>query len=390
VGSVDVPVARALAIRSSEINLVLVSPVSPEAYARRMTYAPPPTEGPLTLEELQLAARNRGMPLEALRYDLTPTGLHYLLVHFDIPAIDPARWRLAIGGRVARTLSLDLDAIRARPRRTIAVTLECAGNGRARLMPRPISQPWLVEAVGTADWTGTPLAALLDEAGLAADAVELVFTGADHGVEKGHEHDYARSLSLADATRPEVLLAYEMNGRPLEPQHGAPLRLIVPGWYGMAHVKWLVRIDAIDRAFDGYQQRVAYWFKRDAADPGTPVTRIRPRALLAPPGFPDFLTRRRVVERGPVVIEGRAWSGAAPITAVELGVDGAWTPAALAAPVGEHAWRRWTCTWDATPGEHELSCRATDATGAMQPVDAPWNVQGMGNNLIQRVPVTVR
>src|SRR5499427_1219594 len=164
--------------------------------------APPPTDGPLTFEELQLATRNRGMPLEALRYDVTPVGLHYLLVHFDIPAIDAATWRLAIGGTVQRPLTLSLDQLRARPRVTMPVTLECAGNGRARLHPRPISQPWLVEAIGTAEWTGTPLAGVLADAGLDSKTVELVFTGADHGIEKGIEHDYARSLSVADAMRP--------------------------------------------------------------------------------------------------------------------------------------------------------------------------------------------
>jgi DMSO/TMAO reductase YedYZ molybdopterin-dependent catalytic subunit len=199
--------------------------------------APRPTDGPLTVEELQLATRNKGMPLEALRYDVTPVGLHYLLVHFDIPALDPRGWRLNLGGNVRQPLSLTLDDIRARPRRTMAVTLECAGNGRARLLPCPISQPWLSEAVGTAEWTGTPLAGVLEEAGIEPGTVEIVFVGADHGIEKGHEHDYARSLPLEETARPEVLLAYEMNGRPLEPQHGAPLRLLVPGWYGMTHVK---------------------------------------------------------------------------------------------------------------------------------------------------------
>jgi DMSO/TMAO reductase YedYZ molybdopterin-dependent catalytic subunit len=355
-----------------------------------MAIAPPPTEGPLTMEELQLAARNRGLPLEALRYDVTPTGLHYLLVHFDIPALDAATFRLQVGGHVKRPLTLDLEALRARPRRTLAVTLECAGNGRARLWPRPISQPWLNEAVATAEWTGTPLAELLAEAGLEPGVVELVFTGADHGVEKGYEHDYARSLTVADATRPEVLLAYEMNGRPLEPQHGFPLRLLVPGWYGMTNVKWLTRIDAVTEPFTGYQQRVAYWYKQSSDEEGDPVTRIRPRALMIPPGFPDFLTRRRVVERGRVEVRGRAWSGAGAITRVAFGVDGTWTDATLEPPVGPHAWRSWRRTWDATPGEHVLSCRATDATGATQPTDQPWNLQGMGNNLIQQVPVTVR
>jgi len=349
-----------------------------------------PTEGPLTFDELGLATRNAGMPLEALRYDVTPTGLHYRLVHFDIPVLDAASWRLRVGGLVARPLELDLDAVRALPGVTMPVTLECAGNGRARLSPRPVSQPWLDEAIGTAEWTGAPLAAVLREAGVRPEAVELVFTGADHGVEKGYEHDYARSLPVGEASRPEVLLAYAMNGRPLEPQHGFPVRLLVPGWYGMTHVKWLVRIEAVAAPFDGYQQRVAYWYKSAADDPGSPVTRIRPRALLVPPGFPDFLTRTRFVERGAVELFGRAWCGSAAIARVEVGVDGAWSDARLAEPLGPFAWRGWSHSWHATPGEHVLSCRATDASGAVQPVDAPWNYQGMGNNLAQVVRVTVR
>ena len=220
-----------------------------------------PSEGPLTAEELQLATRNRGMPLEALRYDLTPTGLHYLLVHFDIPGVDLDSWRLEVNGLVGRSLSLSLDEIRERPSVTLRVTMECAGNGRARLHPRPVSQPWLVEAIGTAEWTGTSLRGVLGEAGPNPEAVELVFSGADHGVQGDVEQDYQRSLTLAEATRPEVLLAYGMNGRPLEPQHGAPLRLIVPGWYGMTSVKWLTRIEAVAKPFDGYQQAVSYRYQ---------------------------------------------------------------------------------------------------------------------------------
>lgn len=355
-----------------------------------ITPPPPPTDGPLTFEELQLALRNKGMPLEALRYDTTPVGLHYLLVHFDIPAIEPQEWRLQLGGNVARPRSLTLEDLRQRPRVTMPVTLECAGNGRARLQPRPISQPWLVDAVGTAEWTGTPLAAVLAEAGIAPGSVELVFTGADHGIEKGDEHDYARSLSTEDAMRPDVLLAYEMNGRPLEPQHGAPLRLLVPGWYGMTHVKWLVRIDAVTERFTGYQQQVAYWYKRDANDPGEPVTKIRPRALMIPPGFPDFLTRTRIADGGPIELRGRAWSGLAPIERVEVGVDGTWHDATLLEARGRFVWRGWSFAWDATPGEHVLQCRATDAAGNVQPIVQPWNLQGMGNNLVQSIPVTVR
>jgi DMSO/TMAO reductase YedYZ molybdopterin-dependent catalytic subunit len=218
----------------------------------------------ISAEELQLAARNHGLPLEALAFDITPVGLHYLLIHYDVPAIDPAGFRLVVDGLVDTPLSLDLDAIRRRPRVSAVVTLECAGNGRARLLPRPVSQPWLVEAVGTARWTGTPLAAVLREAGVLDSAAEVVFTGADHGVERGVEQDYQRSLTVADCLREDVLLAYEMNDAPLPPQHGFPLRLLVPGWYGMAHVKWLTGITVVAEPFDGFQMQ-AYQRRR----PGT-------------------------------------------------------------------------------------------------------------------------
>src|SRR5680860_1153657 len=150
-----------------------------------------------TQEELQLATRNRGMPLEGLRHPLTPTGMHYLLVHFDIPDVDMDGWRLRIGGNVEAPLELSLEELRQRASSTIPVTLECAGNGRALLEPRAISQPWLVEAIGTAEWTGTSLAGLLEEAGVVDDTVELVFTGADRGVQGDIEQDYQRSLPLA-------------------------------------------------------------------------------------------------------------------------------------------------------------------------------------------------
>ncbi|MGH8866412.1 MAG: sulfite oxidase [Actinomycetes bacterium] len=347
----------------------------------------------VSLEEVQLAARNHGMPLEMLRYDVTPLGTHYLLTHYDIPYVDPATWQLRIGGRVANPFSLDLDDLRARPRVTARVTLECAGNGRARLDPRPVSQPWLQEAVGTSDWTGTPLAPLLREAGLDEDAHDVVFTGADHGLERGVEQDYARGLPVAEALRDDVLLAYEINGAALPPQHGAPLRLVVPGWYGMTHVKWLSAIDVIDHAFDGYQNMTSYRYKQDADELGEPVTRIYPRALMVPPGFPDFMTRTRVVDVGTHVLEGRAWSGWAPVTSVEVSVDDGrtWAPATLD-PEGEpYAWRHWSYRWDATePGSRTLLARASDGAGHVQSVDLPWNRQGVSNNGAQQVHVVVR
>ena len=344
----------------------------------------------ITAMELSQATRNRGMPLEALRHDVTPVGLHYLLVHFDIPPLDASTWRLRVGGSVGREVELSLDDIRARPSTTLDVTMECAGNGRARLEPRPISQPWLTEAIGTARWTGTALAGVLEDAGLDRESAEIVFVGADHGIEGGEEVDYSRSLPVGDAIRPEVLLAYEMNGRPLEPQHGFPLRLLVPGWYGMTSVKWLSRIEAVTEPFGGYHQATAYHYQDSEDDPGVPVTRIRPRALMIPPGFPDFPERNRYVESGDVELAGRAWSGGAPIASVEVCVDGDWLPAELGDAIGEWAWRGWSCEWTATAGRHLLSCRATDESGEVQPTEQPWNVQGLGNNLVQEIEVTVR
>lgn len=344
----------------------------------------------VTYDELLMANRNPGMPLEVMRHDITPTGLHYLLAHFDIPRVDAENWRLRIGGSVAEAVEFDLDQLRSLPSRTMPVTLECAGNGRARLHPRPVSMPWRQEAIGTAEWTGTPVFPLLEAAGLRSEALEVVFWGADRGIQGGEEHDYARSLSMEEVKRSEVIVAYQMNGEPLPMQHGYPLRLIVPGWYGFTSVKWLTAIEVVDEPFDGFQQRVPFRYQRDEEDPGEPVSRIRVRSLMIPPGVPDCFTRHRYLEAGPVSLTGRAWSGRGTVERVEVGVDGEWHEAVLGPQVGEFAWRSWTFVWDAVTGEHELSSRATDSTGEVQPLDQNWNWQGMGNNAVEGVPVTVR
>lgn len=342
-------------------------------------------------EEVQLASRNRGMPLEGLRYAITPSGMHYLLVHFDIPYVDARQWRLQIGGEVNRPLELTLEDLKKRPAVTLPVTLECAGNGRALLEPRPVSQPWLVEAVGTAEWTGTPLRALLDEAGLKNEAAEILFTGLDRGIQGEEVQDYQRSLSVEEARREGVLLAYAMNGRPLEPQHGFPLRLLVPDWYGMASVKWLGRIDAIAEPFCGYQMTGTYRYSQSADDPGDPVTLVRVRALMVPPGIPDFRTRIRLLEAGEVTLSGRAWAGRLGVARVEVSADGGetWSESVLDETVSPYAWRGWTCPWSARPGRHTLCVRATDSEGNVQPTAQYWNRQGMGNNMAQRIEVLV-
>jgi sulfane dehydrogenase subunit SoxC len=348
-----------------------------------------PSHGPLTAEELQLAVRNHSMPLEALRNDITPAGLHYLLNHFDIPFIDADHWHLRIGGAVQRSLELSLRALRRAPSIAVPVTLECAGNGRSLLRPRPLSQPWRLEGVGTAVWTGVPLAYLLTQAGVLDDAVEVVFTGADTGIQSGVRQQFARSLPIGEALRPDVVLAYQMNGTELPAQHGYPLRLVVPGWYGMASVKWLTSIKVLTKPFDGFQQQVAYRYQQDAGDPGIPVTWIRVRSLMVPPGVPDFFTRGRVLPAGPVMLSGRAWSGEGAVQRVDVGIDGKWAPAQLEQPAAPFAWCAWSMPWVADRGDHELSCRATDSSGATQPLEQVWNYQGMGNNAVQRIKVTV-
>ena len=345
--------------------------------------------GRYTGEELALAARNRGMPLEALRHDVTPAGLHYLLIHFDIPA-EPTGWKLRFSGLVVNSFEIGLDELKTLPAKTLRVTMECAGNGRGQMSPRYPSVPWLEEGVSTAEWTGVPLASLLSRAGLREQVKDIVFRGADRGFDRGVEHEFARSLAPAHAMRGDVLLAYAMNGAPLPPQHGAPLRLVVPRWYGMASVKWLQAIEAIERPFDGLQQASGYHFRSASGEKGEPCTLMRVNSLMAPPGIPEFYSRKRTVDAGAIEISGRAWSAAGPIVRMEFGEDGLWRDAAVEPRQNEHAWQRWHTTWHARPGEHELSCRATDAAGERQPLEPPWDLSGFGNNGVQRIHATVR
>ena len=269
----------------------------------------PNIEGPFQLEEVQLANRNSGILLETLRHDVTPAGLHYLLNHFDVPYVADDTWQVEVAGRVAKPSSIPLDDIRSFPARTLPVTLECAGNGRGAMSPRYPSMPWVCEAVGNAEWTGTPLRHVLELAGLRDDAIEIAFIGADRGFDRGQEHAFGRSLSRDMALSDDVLLVWAMNGQPLLPQHGYPLRLIVPGWYGMASVKWLARIEALAKPYDGFQQAVGYHYRSEPDGPRTPITHMRVKSLLVPPGIPDWYTRRRLVDAGPVTLTGRAWSG---------------------------------------------------------------------------------
>lgn len=367
-----------------------------------------------TRQEIVLGLRNHGHHPEGCKWDITPLGMHYLLIHFDIPKIDADTYSLKIGGAVEKELTLSLEDIKSRPSQTIPVMMECGGTGRVKLFPRPIVWPWKDESIGCYQWTGTPLRGILEEAGLKDEALEILFTGHDRGFDQGFEHNFERSLPISEAMREEVMLVWAHNDHPLMPQHGAPLRLIVPHWYGMTSVKWLKSITAITEPFRGVQQAIQYRYKRPQSkladlaskvtdhgwwrnakdDPGEAVTRIRVNSTFVPPGMPDLIQRNRYLVKGKTLIEGRAWSGFGPIKQVEFSSDGGktWQMATLGETVGEYAWTPFRIEWNASkPGEYELCTRATDAAGNSQPIDSDevWNYGGYGVNAIQRVPVFV-
>ncbi len=331
---------------------------------------------------------NAETPLEGLRGDLTPTELHYVRSNFDLPAHDGT---LTIGGAIETPLTLSLDDLRALGEETLTVTLECAGNGRVGLMPLPTGEPWTGQAIGTATWTGVPLRAVLAKAGPRTSGVDVSFTGADHGHYKGGpDIHFVRSLSVERALDPaaQVLIAWAMNGEPLNADHGAPLRLLVPGWYGMGSVKWLARIDVLETPYQGQFQTKSYVFEwLDRA--WEPVRAMRPRALITAP------TEDETLAPGTVMVRGKAWSGNGAITAVEVSIDGAgeWQPATLAGPTSANTWQDWSFAWTIGAqeiGRHVIRARATDASGATQPDQPEWNRLGYGNNAAQVLVVYVR
>ncbi|MBS0243624.1 MAG: molybdopterin-dependent oxidoreductase [Proteobacteria bacterium] len=248
------------------------------------------------------------------------------------------------------------------------------------------------EAVSTAEWTGTPLRHVLERAGLKPDCVEISFHGIDSGFDAGNEHEYGRSMKPAHAMHEDVMLVWAMNGQPLLPQHGFPLRMIVPGWYGMASVKWLDRIVALGEAYQGHQQVGTYHYRETPDGPRVPVTTMKVKSLMVPPGLPDWYSRKRLVKAGATTIFGRAWSGAAtPIAKVEIAFNGVWHEAALDKPAASrYSWRGWRYAWDAKPGAYDIMCRATDAAGNVQPIEAVPDVGGFGNNSVQRIEVFVQ
>lgn len=317
-----------------------------------------------------------------------PNAHFYIRNHFQIPNLDAAAWRLRIGGLVERPLDLGFRDLATMRSETMVVTLECAGNGRYMFDPPVEGEKWRLGAVSTAEWTGVPLVEVLDRAGLNPEAAEIVFRGADGGTVEGRGSiAFERSLAVDTARMSQAVLAYAMNGEPLPLQHGYPVRLVVPGWYGVASVKWLTEIEAVAEPFDGYFQAEKYWFEVEHNGEWVrePVTLQRVRALITDPTTGDEL------HRGDFAVRGVAWSGTAPIAKVEVSIGGGpWQEARLVGDRRRHSWQSWELiTRLEQPGQTSLRARATDLAGRTQPDTPEWNRNGYGNNAVDELRVSV-
>ena len=346
------------------------------------------------LRMIHPAPFNAEAPPEALAGEITPAELHYVRSNFAVPTHDGT---LEVGGAVENPITLTLDDLRTMPSVERTVTLECAGNGRIDMRPLPTGEPWGDYAVSTARWTGALLHDVLQQAHPAAGGVDVRFEGADHGAyhlrpilaeTSKDDLSFVRALPLSHAGDPaaEILVAYEMNGEPLGPDHGAPFRLIVPHWYAVASVKWLKRIDVLTEPYTGEFQTGHYIYEWPDR-PHEAVSLMRVRARITDPAPASTITA------GTYTVRGKAWSGTGPVTRVDISLtgEGDWHPARLEPPQGPYQWQDWSFDWEATDvGRHTLRARATDAAGNMQPDVPPWNRLGYGNNAIEVPYVDVR
>lgn len=316
---------------------------------------------------------NLEFPFSALNSFITPNDQFFVRSHFSVPKLERRTWRLKIQGQVEHSCELSYEDIIKMPSCTVTMALECAGNSRIFLSPKSSGLQWELGAVGNAEWRGVPLAALLKRAGLKEGAVEVVLEGADNGEIKkepqspGKIH-FARGIPLAKALSPEVILAWEMNGAPVPPSHGFPMRAIVPGWYGMASVKWLTRIIVTDRSFRGYFQTsdYTYWDQREGLPIQLlPVSEVEVKAEISRPVLHEVIQANSVYR-----INGAAWTGESEVTSVEVSTDGgnAWGKAQLLGKAVPYAWRLWEYHWrtPAQPGPYTILARATDAQGCTQ------------------------
>ena len=331
---------------------------------------------------------NAETPLSALLDRVTPLDLVYVRNHFAVPQIDETEWSLKVNNAGANLISISYDELRELPTKTITFTLECAGNGRKSMNPVPKGTAWDYGAISIVEFTGTPLHNVLEKAGIPDDVVEVAFYGADQGeVEPGRVEKFVRSLPLEVALDPDTLLAWEMNGQPLTPHHGFPLRLVVPKWYGMASVKWLKQVEFLSEPYKGYFQNEHYvYVDEKGTQQGNPVRQIRPRSLIIHPNNGDTLNQKEVE------LAGIAWSGYGTIAQIEVSVDGGdnWSAAELEFPKSAYGAQKWQYKWaPESPGTYTLIVRATDSLGQSQPSAQRQNRLGYGNNGPHKIIVTV-
>ena len=335
-------------------------------------------------------ALNCETPPALLGGEVTPTAQFYRRSHFPTPVLDPSKWRLDVRGMVRRPLSLSLHHLTQLPAETSVVTLECAGNGRTLFRPQAPGVQWGFGATGTAEWTGPLLADVLARAGVEPDACEVVFGGADRGMVDGLAQSirFERSLPLRDAMDAGALLAYAMNGHPLPLRHGYPLRLVVPGWYAVASVKWLTDIRVVAEPFSGFFQDTHYVYEwnRGGNRAREPIRLMQVRAVITRPATGQELAC------GTVIVRGVAWSGAAPIARVEVSVaDGAWQKARLIGMPATSGWQQWEFLASSLPsGETRIRARASDLAGRVQPDQPEWNALGYAANFIHEVRVRLQ
>jgi DMSO/TMAO reductase YedYZ molybdopterin-dependent catalytic subunit len=326
---------------------------------------------------LSASPENRETPLAEAQSWVTPNRWFFVRSHFDKPQVDAATWRLAIGGCVRRPVELSLEQLNSLPQRSIFSTLECAGNGRSFLSRRQDGVQWTAGAVGHAEWSGVPLKYVLERVEPAKETLEFIFQGADQGVEKGAPGpiSFARSLPLSKAMHEDTLLATRMNGEELEPSHGAPVRLIVPGWYGVASVKWLSRIEAMAEPFNGFFQTVKYTMQR-------PTGRGVLSEMIGPMPVKSEIIRPAEGEAcglGVNRVFGMAWAGEHAVAAVEVSTDGGrtWGKAELVGPQAKYSWTLWEYLWEVEePGDYELMARAISASGEVQAMQHDYHRGG--------------
>jgi DMSO/TMAO reductase YedYZ molybdopterin-dependent catalytic subunit len=323
---------------------------------------------------------NFGMPLSLLEPAsdrIVANDRFFMRSNGPVPVISRNDWRLTISGMVDRPLTLTFNELTSLPALDQEAFLECAGNGRTRFDPLPPGTPWVNDAVGNAVWSGVSLASLLNVAGLQHDAVDIVSQGGDFA-------EMRRGLPISVAMHPDTLVVWLMNGEPLPTAHGGPVRLLVPGWAGIASTKWLVALDVLDRPFDGFWNTDNYVFWDGSGSALRPIAEMPPKSLVSFPGDGNLL------EPGSHAITGWAWSGYGAIQQVQVSVDSGLTWRCAELGTGEvHGWRRWEFPWQATPGTFRIAARATDARRLTQPEAAAWNGKGYQMNAIQQITVHV-